>query len=277
MTYFHNKKDEKMSNPKTEIIPTIKSNVFERPGSEGLNFALGMVANQGRVARGHSDTFYGALQLRGRVYHEKGFVALSDLDGPDTRAEIPDYDDMRSAHFVILERTLAPSKARLVGNMRLDIKGKNDNRLPIETYFPEVFEAEEARERSAEVTRLVLRHENAAMQSVLKWTLFLAGLRFVDERGLGPVFGVVEEKFASSLTTQQVPIKALAEKKYIADINAEKQPIEIDVPRLREVMGSLSINSQDVPLHNGRFTYLNFNGFGNDTHNDNTHVRKEAV
>ncbi len=238
-------------NPKSAQIPIIVSDVFKK--ETDARFALGVVANQGKVIPGYEEEFYGAAQLRGRVYLDKKFVTPDDLD--ENMAEKPDLDDERSVHFVILERmAITNAMARVVGNIRLIVKGENGERLPVERFYDDQFGNNPAPARSTEVSRLICRHEDGTIQNALKWPLFMAGVEYVEQNDLGPVYGLLEPKLASSLVMQKVPVEPLAEAKYIPEIMAAKQPVEIDVPRLSKIMGSIGSN-QVVPRQGG-FSFL---------------------
>lgn len=240
-------------NPKSAQIPIVRSDVFKT--ETNARFALGVVANQGEVIPGYKDEFYGAAQLRGRVYLAKDFVTPQDLD--ENMAEKPDLDDERSVHFVILERmAITNAMARVVGNIRLIVKGENGEQLPVERFYDDQFGENPAPARSTEVSRLICRHEDGTIQNALKWPLFMAGVEYVEQNDLGPVYGLLDPKLANSLIMQKVPVEPLAEAKYIPEIMAAKQPVEIDVPRLSRIMGS--IGSKQVVPKEGGFSFLSF-------------------
>lgn len=236
---------------KSVQIPIIRSDVFKKETS--ARFALGVVANQGEIIPGYEEEFYGAAMLRGRVYLDKNFVTLDDLD--ENMAEKPDYDDDRSVHFVILEQmAVTKSLARVVGNIRLIVKGEDGEPLPVERFYADQFGKNPAPAHSTEVSRLICRHEDGTVQNALKWPLFMAGVEYVEQNDLGPVYGLLDPKLANSLIMQQVPVEPLAEAKFIPEIMAAKQPVEIDVPRLSKIMGS--IGSKQVVPKEGGFSFL---------------------
>ena len=237
-----------LSSERTKNIPVIESEVFET--YQSAHFAVGMVAVNGITINGFNREFEGAAKLRTNTYLDMGFVDADDLDENGTELN---HDDNRSTHFVILERLAQAGFARVVGNMRLIVK-KNEEPLPMEKFYPEVF-TDALPPGSVEVSRLISRHENVKIQSLLKWPLFIAGFKNVDEKKLCPVYGLLKSELVRSLVLQGVPVDPLAQEKYIHEINATKEPVEIDVARLKRVI-SLT-GDQGINVSQGGFSYLN--------------------
>ncbi|MFI5212676.1 MAG: hypothetical protein ACHQTE_01820 [Candidatus Saccharimonadales bacterium] len=236
---------------RTQGIPIIESGIFDV--NQDARFAIGMVALGDVIMQGRENEFWGAAKLRSNVYLDKGFVTPTDLDENGTEL---DYDDSRSIHFAVFERTAVSSLARVVANMRLIVKGIDEPPLPLEKYYPEVFEACQAMPTSTEVSRLISRHEDPTIQNMLTWSMFIAGLKHVDKNNLGPVYGLLEPNLARGLVGQGVPVSVIAEEKYIARINATKQPVQIDVERLKKVVAHAG--DFGIDLHQGNLSYLDF-------------------
>jgi hypothetical protein len=240
-----------MSERKTRTIPVIESEVFT--GGDHARFAVGVVAVGSSIVENYQQEFIGAADLRAKTYIDKGFVSESDLDEQGTEL---DKNDDRSVHFVILERVVAAhSLARVVGNMRLIVKDDINNAdLPVESFYPDIFR-QSVSVGSTEVSRLICRHEDSTIQAALKWPLFIGGVKYVLQKNLGPVYGLLEPELASSLIMQRVPVKALADARYIPDINATKQPIEVDVMKLKEIIELVGDHGVDP---RGGFSYIDF-------------------
>lgn len=231
-------------------IPTIPSSVFEDHGDS--RFAIGIAAIGSKIVSGRENEFNGAVQLRVRTYLDKGWVTPESLDEHGTEI---DADDGRSVHFVVLERTTVVSAARVVGNMRLIVKGANDSILPIEEHYPEVFAGSAvALPASTEVSRLIGQHEDVNVQRHIKWPLFIAGVQYVQQQKLGTAYGLLEPNLAQALAAQSVPIAPIAEAKYVKAINSVKQPVEIDVPRLSQYIHATG--NFGVDLSDGSFSYF---------------------
>lgn len=210
---------------KNNIIPVIESDAFD----EGGHFAVGRVNHSVIEALQHNTALQGAAALRARTYQHYGFVREEELvNGLEV-----DADDERSAHFVVLERAAASGLARVIGNMRVVVKDQNyPEPLPVERFFPEHFENTPAPLGSVEASRLISMHENPRVQRLVKWPLFIAAYQFVNDHGYNSAFGLLTPKLTRELRIQGVPVTPLAEERYIGEINATKQPIEVDIPAL---------------------------------------------
>ena len=235
-----------MNYEKTRIIPTIESGIFEN--NDEAMFAIAEVSPEDLA---NMKEFSGAAKLRANTYLESGFVSEEELDADGT--ELDDNDE-RSVHYMLFERTAIQSLVRVVGNMRLVRKTElHPEPLPVEGYFPDYF-ADEAPIGSVEVSRLIARHENTGLQSLLKWPMFIAAHQRVVADASGPAYGLLEPALAHQLAIQNVPVTALEEARYIEEINATKQPVEIDVAKLGRFIQATG--SQGVDITNS-VSYLN--------------------
>lgn len=236
---------------KQQIIPIIKSEVFvDNPDSR---FAIGKVAVNGVIVNGYENEFKGAAKLRALTYLDKEFIKSSDLDSNGTELDQNDYS--RSAHFVILEKTAVSSLARVVGNVRLIIKSNdNSSGLPIEEYCPDKFLNEPITIGGVEVSRLIASHEDPDIQNFLKWPLFIAGHKYVELNELGPVYGLMSPALTRLLRSQGIPVAPIANSRYIREINAEKQPVIINLPLLKRLIRSTGDQGIDVAKEG--FTYI---------------------
>lgn len=245
-----------MNAKKTQNIPIIESSVFKANAVD--QFAVGVVGVGTGVQEGYSNEFGGIAALRANVYVSQGYVAPSALDSHGTEL---DRDDERSVHFALLERVAQNSLARVVGNMRLVIK-MDDQPLPVERLRPDVFSHQPAPVGSTEVSRLICQHEDAMVQNYLKWPLFIAGLKYVNSNNLGPVYGLMSPSFTSVLNQQGVPVVPLSQEKYISEIHATKQPVQIDALRLGRFVRQIGDQGIDEEV----FSFIS-----------PTHVRTEAT
>jgi hypothetical protein len=242
-----------------KLIPVVESKVFiDRPYS---HFAIGVVAVNGTIVNTYDNEFFGAAQLRVNTYLSRGFVKSDELD--DNGTEL-DQNDSRSAHFVVLERAAVASMARVVGNMRLVIKSpENPAPLPVESYYPEVFLDNPLPICSVEVSRLIARHENLLVQSLLMWPLLIAGQKYWEHNQLGPAYGLLSPALTRHFRMQRIPVSAITAEKYIEAINATKQPVTINVPLLKSAIDATG--DQGIDVSKGGFSYLNFSdGFEDD-------------
>lgn len=210
-----------------DVIPQIESRLFDE--HETAHLAVGIVALGNEVMPGLENEYAGYTLLRGNVYaKQKNYMPLDELNADGTET---DPDDARSIHFAVIENAM--DSQRVVGAMRLIIKSREGEApLPIEDHYPEAFSSGPALALSTEVSRLICRHENKKVQRNLKWPLFTAGVSYVIENGLGPVFGAVEESLEQGLQTAGVPVSQLGTAKYVEEFNASKLPIRIDIAGL---------------------------------------------
>lgn len=236
---------------KNHIIPTIESDAFV--DRQDFRFALGKIAVNGVIINGYENEFMGAAQLRANTYLDSGFINSNDLDNNGTELDQNDYS--RSAHFVILERTAVSSLARVVGNMRLIVKSdESSSNLPVENYCPDKFASEPIAIGGVEVSRLIARHEDVEIQNLLKWPLFIAGHKYVEQNNLGPVYGLLSTALTRLLRSQRIPVSAIAESRYIKEINTEKQPVIINVPLLKRLIKSTG--DQGIDVTRTEFSYI---------------------
>jgi N-acyl-L-homoserine lactone synthetase len=214
-----------------EVIPEVQSDLFV--SHEESRFAVGIVAIGNDITPGLENEYQGYTLLRGNVYgKQQNFMPLDELnpDGTET-----DPDDARSVHFAIIEN--AVSNPRVVGSMRLIIKSKeHNNALPIEEHYPESFEDGHSPLGSTEASRLIGRHEDLNLQRGLKWILFTAGVSYILDHDLGPVYGAVERSLARGLRMEGMPVTELAEPKFVEEFNSVKLPIRIDITGLARKM-----------------------------------------
>lgn len=213
----------------TEVIPTVEADIFG--GHEESQFAVGLLAIGDQVIDGRVDIFNGYLRLRANVYADQTRMISPDsvVDGIER-----DEDDVRSIHFGIIENTDVGQ--RVDAAMRLIVKAdETDRPLPIESFFPEAF-AKAASTRAVEVSRYICRHEVSMIQKQFKWQLYEVALGYAMMHDLGPTYGVVEPKQELRLAEAGVPIRRIAEPKYVPEYRDYNLGIEIDTATLARMM-----------------------------------------
>ncbi len=213
-------------------------------------FATGLVAFDGVALPGRVVDYDAAALLRVHTYLDRGYVKSEALDDRGTEL---DADDDRSAHFVVLERLGSSQDARVVGTMRLVVK-QDKTPLPLERMCPDAFTAGPAPSKSTEVSRWICRHEDRRLQQLLKWPLFLSGLGYIEMNRLGPVYGLLREDLANSLTMQGVPTRAIAPSRFVEEINATKQPFLVDLVGVRQ--STLDAGFADPPTATSELVYF---------------------
>ena len=215
------------------VIPTVETNFFE--GHEEARFAVGLLAVGSTIIAGRDQEYIGYLRLRANVYADQtGMISKEHVleDGTER-----DTDDLRSVHFGVFENIAG--NQRVVAAMRLIIKSREDSSpLPIEDFFPEAFESVAAPNNSAEISRYICRHESPKVQAELKWPLYTQALSYGMAHRLGnpATYAVVEAPLENQLTSIGIPLKRIAEPKFVPEYNADNLALEINIARLAHVM-----------------------------------------
>jgi N-acyl-L-homoserine lactone synthetase len=233
-------------------------------GHEDRQFALGLYSSND-IANYMQDPIPGAyLQLRANVYRNKGYLKsdVINIDGTEKDA----YDG-NSSHFIMLENlgfdrseyNQSQEKIpKLLGSvavfacMRIIEVRSDEDKLPVESFYPEIFQSK-APQKSIEVSRVIASHEEVQIRKFAQATLFTYGLAYALSNDLGPVYGVVEEKFAKGLKELGVPIKKISATKFVKAYNTENFALEIDKYEFSKIVGKRTLNGMIIP--NDSFNY----------------------
>lgn len=204
-----------------DVIPVIDSNVFEE--DPGARLACGMIAINGVPLPGFETEYAAHFQLRKKVYVDQtGQLAADDLqaDGTDR-----DADDARSITFAVFENR--EGGARVIGVARLIVRGIA-RPLPVEEFCPEVFASGELDTHCVEVSRVIARHESAALQGLVQTHLFAQMLAYLSDHRLGRTFAILEPWLERHVKGVLV-IARIGEVRYVEHYLDENVPIEVDV------------------------------------------------
>lgn len=197
------------------------SRVFESNPDSRL--AAGILAVDGRAVEGLEEEYASHFQLRRRVYVDQtAQLAADELneDGTDR-----DEDDARSVTFAVFEQSEAG--VRIVGVSRLIIRG--DRPLPIEEFCPDAFETVPLAGSTVEVSRVIARHEKAALQDLVQWQLFALMLAYIPPHGLGRTFAIIEPWLERHLLGI-IALQRIGDVRYVAHYLDYNLPVEIDIP-----------------------------------------------
>ena len=213
-----------------EVIPVIDSTIF----SEGptARMACGLLAVNGTALPGLESEYAAHFHLRRKVYVDQtGQLDASELqdDGTDR-----DADDARSVTFAVFENHR--TGVRVVGVSRLILRG-DEHPLPVEEFCPDSFTAGDLTERSVEVSRVIARHENAALQDLVQWHLFAVMLAYIANHGLERTFAIIEPWLERHLNGA-IAITRIGEVRYVEHYLDYNVPIEIDIPASAEQVNS---------------------------------------
>ncbi len=203
------------------VIPVVASALFAE--NTGARLACGVIAADGAPLPGLEAEYAAHFQLRRRVYVDQtGQLDASELqpDGTDR-----DADDARSITFGVFENHR--SGVRVLGVSRLIIRGEQE--LPVEEFCPDSFAPGELTPKSVEVSRVIARHESAAVQDLVQWHLFAVMLAYVASHRLERTFAIIEPWLERHLRSI-IAIAAIGEPRYVEHYLDYNVPIEIDIP-----------------------------------------------
>jgi hypothetical protein len=209
-----------------EVIPVIGSELFSR--EPGARLACGILAVNGVAIAGLEAEYAAHFQLRRRVYVDQtGQLAPSEIqaDGTDR-----DADDARSVTFGVFENNEAG--VRVVGVARLILR-RGDRPLPVEDFCPDAFAGDQLTGTSVEVSRVIARHEKAALQDLVQWHLFALMLAYIANHELGRTFAIIEPWLERHLKAV-IAIERIGEMRYVEHYLDYNVPIEIDIPTSTE-------------------------------------------
>ncbi len=205
-----------------DVIPVVASDLFVENSTARL--AGGMLAVNGFAIPGLDAEYAAHFHLRRKVYVDQtGQLAASELqdDGTDR-----DADDARSITFAIFENH--ESGVRVVGVSRLILRG-DGGPLPVEEFCPDAFAPGDLDVGCVEVSRVIARHESAALQDLVQWHLFALMLAYIANHELGRTFAIIEPWLERHLQGT-IAIERIGEERYIEHYLDYNVPIEIDIP-----------------------------------------------
>lgn len=209
-----------------EVIPVIDSALFsEEPGAR---MACGVLAVNGVPITGLAAEYAAHFQLRRKVYVDQtGQLSASEIheDGTDR-----DADDARSVTFGVFENH--ESGVRVVGVARLILR-LGERPLPIESFCPDAFAHGDLTGTSVEVSRVIARHERAALQDLVQWHLFALMLAYIANHELERTFAIIEPWLERHLKAA-IAIDRIGEVRYVEHYLDYNVPVEIDIPTSME-------------------------------------------
>ena len=180
------------------------------------------------------DIVYDAIgKLRANVYiNEMQFLPPDTLDN-----EGREYDefDNRSVQFVTLENITDESyrdlpNTRLIGCGRLIFKNFEEEYLPIERQFSELFDKNPAPVGSGEVSRFIARHEDSAIQHLVGVAIIRAMTYYGLEKNTDTGYFEIEKQLLRLLKAIKLPLEQLGVAKDVLEPGGLRQlyPIKIN-------------------------------------------------
>ena len=220
-----------------DVIPVINSELFAEDPS--ARFACGLIAIDGVPLPGLEAEYTAHFHLRRKVYVDQtGQLDASELqeDGTDR-----DADDARSVTFAVFEN--AADGVRVVGVSRLIRRGERDP-LPVEEFCPDAFAPGDLTPGSVEVSRVIARHETAAIQDLVQWHLFAVMLAYLANHRLDRTFAIIEPWLERHLQGT-ITIRRIGDVRYVEHYLDYNVPIEIDLAASAERVDARHAGSID--------------------------------
>lgn len=204
------------------MIPVIDSDVFSAQPHARL--ACGLIAVNGVPLPGLEAEYRAHYDLRRRVYVDQtGQLSENELQEDGTDRD--DYD-ARSVTFAVFENHRLG--VRVVGVARL-IMRHADAPLPVEKLCADAFGSRVPSGRSVEMSRVIARHENAALQDLVQWHLFGVMLAYITQNDIERTFAIIEPWLERHLNGA-VKITRLGDVRYVEHYLDYNVPVEIDIP-----------------------------------------------
>jgi N-acyl-L-homoserine lactone synthetase len=216
--------------------PVLKTQLFI--GQNSNNYWIGRVES---LDEEHKDLIQQETEiLRGKVYSKLGYIALDQLDHRGAERDI--YDE-KSVHFAVIEKIQNGKEefTRVIGTSRLIKKYSADGKLPIEKYFPEIFEAHPIYIGDVEVSRLIARHESDRTQHKVAASLIRAMTYYSYSKGIEADFCIIEKPLMKLLNSMGVPTEILGESKDIPEQGGTLLPVKIEAVKVLDSMRSIDI------------------------------------
>ena len=186
---------------------------------QSASFWVGKVASKGEIL--DEEHFEALSKFRAEVYvHELEFLPEEVLD--DSGREL-DEDDGRSINFAVVEK----ANEKVVGSGRIIMKDTETPVLPIEHYFPELFEENPIKIGSAEISRFIAKHEDKLTQHKISLSVIRAMTYGLLNNGVEEAYCIIEKPLVDMLSYIGIPMEVLAEPKDVPEYGGTLYPIKI--------------------------------------------------
>ncbi|MEU7530730.1 hypothetical protein AB0A74_33715 [Saccharothrix sp. NPDC042600] len=231
-----------MTKPATEVVPEFETGLFDH--HPDARFYVGVLALPGwRVL---VPEYAAATRLRANVYiDEQGFLPSDARDGAGGEH---DADDARSVHFGVVERA-GPGLARLIAVVRLILRERPGDTLPVEHHFPEAFTGAPAATRSCEVSRLISRHEDKRVQGAAFGWLMRTAAAWARRHHYRRAYALVEEWLARHCRVLGIPHERLTDAKHIPHYATANLVLALDPDAVGRTSGTSDLRGDALGHH----------------------------
>jgi len=210
------------------LLPRVKTDLFQ--DNQDAQFWVGQVGGLNGV-QNDPDLFASVAQLRANVYiDEKHYLGEEVRQNDGTES---DEDDLRSIQFAAFEN-LQDGLVRTVASGRMILKATETEPLPIEKYFPEVFEPGIPTVGSIEISRFISRHPNRLTQHIASLAIIRAMAFSSSKMEVPTNYCIIEKPLLDMLNFIGLPVVELGEAKDIPEQNGVLYPIDINPHKILE-------------------------------------------
>jgi N-acyl-L-homoserine lactone synthetase len=124
-----------------------------------------------------------------------------------------------------------------VGTARLIQKSEEEDKLPVETLFPEAFTESAATTGSVEASRFIARHADKMTQHTISLSLMRTMAAQAHAQGADYIYAVIEGHLARLFTNVGMPFEQIAEAKAIAEYdNTMNMAVRFDPKEIFKVV-----------------------------------------
>lgn len=207
-----------------KAVPIVSNDLFN--GADNMRFAT-ILFGLGAHPKGVDQSlFSGYLSLRKNVYVDQtGILDASEEFDAGTES---DRDDSRSVHIAVFENH-GDGKVAVIGCLRLIVK-QDKEPLPIEVFYPEVFEQKPVKVGDVEMSRFISRAEKGKGDNYhIIMSLFGSSLNYALQNGISFAYGVIETKLWHAMQSLSSVSKKIGELKMIEEYNTENIGIAMDI------------------------------------------------
>ncbi|MGI6612013.1 MAG: acyl-homoserine-lactone synthase [Candidatus Nanosyncoccaceae bacterium] len=234
----------------TKAVPIISGNLFEGHNKRFATVLFGLGLHPNGSDEG---LFNGYLSLRKNVYVDQTGI-LDASEKYDSGLE-SDEDDRRSVHIAVFENR-GNNQVAVVGCLRLIVK-KDRSLLPIEEFYPEVFEQDPIAVGDVEMSRFISRAEKGKGDNYkIIMSLFRAALSWALQNKTSFAYGVIETRLARAMRSFSSAFKKVGQLRMIKEYNTKNIGIVIDLNKARCDLEKKSFDvvevEQNKPIFWGR-------------------------
>jgi N-acyl-L-homoserine lactone synthetase len=196
--------------------PSFYSEMFdEKPEAK---YWVGRIAFSGSLPPASVMECYTAMaKLRADVYVDQmGYLGPEQKD--TLGRELDDYDS-KSIHFGAIENVMCEeeSYARVIGSGRLIMKKTEDEPLPIENKYPEIFSGSPIAVGAAEVSRFISRHDSEPVQHMIALAIIRIMSLYSIKNGINADYFEVEKPLLRLLSIIGLPLEQLGNPKQVVE------------------------------------------------------------